>query len=223
MTPVSTKPGTAYSRDTNPMTMVSQPSKAAWWRLLLAAIAAALVGLLGAATASATTLPEVETRVGASTVATAYVVGVHECITAGQQWDNAPPQADVTAGSCVAANSGADGVSLTLKYKDGWSAAQRAAADAKVAALNNADNLVVTRVERAGTSAGSRYRSAGGVVPGGSDVDHVIDLQLGGADDILNMNPLDMSVNRSLGAQIANQIRGLEPGTRICSVSICSR
>ena len=57
----------------------------------------------------------------------------------------------------------------------------------------------------------------------GSDVDHVIELQLGGADDILNMNPLDMSVNRSLGAQIGNQIRGLEPGTRICSVSICSR
>jgi hypothetical protein len=33
----------------------------------------------------------------------------------------------------VAANGAADGVSLTLKYKDGWSAAQRAAADAKVA------------------------------------------------------------------------------------------
>jgi len=109
-----------------------------------------------------------------------------------------------------AANSAADGVSLTLNYKDGWSAAQRAAADAKVAALNDADNLVVTQVQRTGTSAGSRYRSAGGVVPRGSDVDHVIDLQLGGADDILNMNPLDMSVNRSLGAQIANQIRGLE-------------
>lgn len=75
----------------------------------------------------------------------------------------------------------------------------------------------------AAASAGSRYRSAGGVVPRGSDIDHVIDLQLGGADDILNMNPLDMSVNRSLGAQIGNQISGLEPGTRICSVSICSR
>ena len=61
------------------------------------------------------------------------------------------------------------------------------------------------------------------VVPRGSDVDHVTDLQLGGADDILNMNPLEMSVNRSLGAQIGNQIRGLEPGTRICSASICSR
>jgi filamentous hemagglutinin len=109
-----------------------------------------------------------------------------------------------------------------LKYKDGWTAAQRAAADAKVAALNDAD-LVVTPVQRAGTSAASRYRSAGGVVSRGADVDHTIDLQLGGADDILNMNPLDYSVNRSLGAQIANQIRGLEPGTRICSLSICAR
>jgi hypothetical protein len=179
--------------------------------------------LLGDGTASAATLPVLETRVGASTVAVARVVGPHECITAGQRWGHAPPQAETVVATGVAANGAADGVSLTLKYKDGWSAAQRAAADAKVAALNSADNLVVTQVQRAGTSAGSRYRSAGGVVPRGSDVDHVIDLQLGGADDILNMNPLDMSVNRSLGAQIGNQIRGLEPGTRICSVSICSR
>ncbi|MFV0462665.1 MAG: NucA/NucB deoxyribonuclease domain-containing protein [Nostocoides sp.] len=34
-----------------------------------------------------------------------HVVGVHECITAGQRWGNAPPQADATAGFCVAAKS----------------------------------------------------------------------------------------------------------------------
>ena len=28
---------------------------------------------------------------------------------------------------------------------------------------------------------------------------------------------------QALGAQIGNQIRGLEPGARICSASICSR
>ena len=81
----------------------------------------------------------------------------------------------------------------------------------------------MTPVQRAGTSAAARYRSAGGVVPRGADVDHVVELQLGGADEILNMHPLDASVNRSLGAQIGNQIRGLQPGTRVCSVSICSR
>ncbi len=63
----------------------------------------------------------------------------------------------------------------------------------------------------------------GGLFVGVEVVDHFINLQMGGADGIVNMNPLDMSVNWSLGAQIGNQIRGLEPGTRIASVSICSR
>lgn len=103
---VSTKPGTAYSRDTDPMTQVSRPTKAGWWRVLLAALAAALVGLLGAGTASATTLPAAETRVGASTPATVHVVGVHESITAGQRWGNAPPQAVSASATGVAANGG---------------------------------------------------------------------------------------------------------------------
>ncbi|MDP9440901.1 MAG: pre-toxin TG domain-containing protein [Actinomycetota bacterium] len=111
-------------------------------------------------------------------------------------------------------------VSLSLRYKRGWTGAQRAAADAKVAALNEAD-LVVTPVQRSGTSAAARYRRAGGEIPSAHDVDHVIDLQLGGADDILNMNPLDYSVNRSLGAQIGCRIRGLPVGTRVTGVSIC--
>lgn len=102
---VSTLPDTAYSRDTDPMTQVSRPTKTGWWRLLLAAIAAALVGLLSAGTASAATLPEVETRVGASTPVTAYTVGVHECITAGQRWGHAPPQGETMAGCGVAAKA----------------------------------------------------------------------------------------------------------------------
>jgi hypothetical protein len=57
-------------------------------------------------------------------------------------------------------------------------------------------------------------------VPARHDVDHTIDLQLGGADDILNMNPLDMSVNRSLGSQIHHRIKDLPPGTRVNNVFI---
>lgn len=117
-----------------------------------------------------------------------------------------------------------DGVSLSLKYKEGWSATQRAAADTKVGALNDAASnggLRVTQVERSGTSAASRYRSAGGTVPRGADVDHTIDLQIGGLDDIANMSPLDLSVNRSLGSQIMWQLRGVEPGTCVISVMIC--
>ena len=44
-------------------------------------------------------------------------------------------------------------------------------------------------------------------------MDHVIDLQLGGADVIVNMEPLVRSVNRSLGAQIQNAIKNYPDGT----------
>lgn len=104
---VSSPPGTAYSRDTEPVTNRQTASRTRWWRFFLAAIAAAVVTLLGAGTASAATLPELETRVGASTPVTAYVVGVHECITAGQRWGNAPPQAVSVVGRGVAAKAGA--------------------------------------------------------------------------------------------------------------------
>jgi RHS repeat-associated protein len=116
------------------------------------------------------------------------------------------------------------GTSLSLSYKVGWSTEQIAAADAKVAALNDAASqglLRVTGVERAGTSAASRFRAAGGQVPSGADIDHTIDLQLGGTDRLQNLSPLDLSVNRSLGAQIACQIRGLPMGSVIIAVTIC--
>lgn len=129
-----------------------------------------------------------------------------------------------TEGAAAAEDAGSDGVSLSLNYKAGWSAEQMAAADSKVATLNDAaqqGNLVVTQAERAGTSAASIFCSAGGEIPPGMDVDHMIDLQLGGADDISNMSPLDLSVNRSLGAQIAWQLRGVPVGTCVIGVEIC--
>jgi len=103
---------------------------------------------------------------------------------------------------------------IELKYKDGWSATQKAQADAKVKALTEA-NTVKTPAIRNKTSASSRYKSVYGEtsVTKGYDVDHTIDLQLGGADEILNMNPLDMSVNRSLGVQIKNAIKDYDIGT----------
>lgn len=58
----------------------------------------------------------------------------------------------------------------------------------------------------------SRYRKDNSI-PSTQDVDHTIDLQLGGADDILNMNGLDRSVNRSLGKQINILIKDLPNGT----------
>lgn len=88
------------------MTTATKQRTVAWWRLLLAAIAAALAGLLGAGTASATTVSVAETRVGASPVASQVIVGVADHIAAGQRWGNAPPRAESTAGFCVAANGG---------------------------------------------------------------------------------------------------------------------
>ncbi len=116
------------------------------------------------------------------------------------------------------------GVSISLKYKEGWTDAQKAAADDKVQALNDAAEaglLRVTPVKRSGTSASSVFKKEGGTVPADADIDHVIDLQLGGIDDISNMLPLNFSVNRSLGSQIGHQIRGLQPGTCVISVRIC--
>ena len=119
-----------------------------------------------------------------------------------------------------AAESG--GVDLALTYKPGWSVAQRAKADLKVQILTESET-VVSQATRSGTSAASRYRSAGNQIPTGSDIDHAIDLQLGGSDTLSNMWPLNSSVNRSLGAQIQQQIKNLPPGTVVNRVTIGER
>jgi hypothetical protein len=123
-----------------------------------------------------------------------------------------------------------DGAKIELKYKRDWTEEQRAAADAKVAALNHqAKNggLFVTDAAKArgNTSAADLYRKAGNEIPANSDIDHRIDLQLGGPDDVSNLWPLDYSVNRSLGPQIDRQIKklGLKIGDQVCSVVIRDR
>ncbi|MEV4640471.1 RHS repeat-associated core domain-containing protein [Actinoplanes sp. NPDC049548] len=110
---------------------------------------------------------------------------------------------------------------LEVTYKPGWTQAQRAAADAKIAGMNAAGGMRVTPSVR-GRASSSTWRGAGNSIPAGHDIDHLIELQLGGADDIANMWPLDASVNRSIGRQIANQIKklGLKPGDAVCSIVI---
>ena len=95
-----------------------------------------------------------------------------------------------------------------------------AAPDATVAALDAAAPTTGVPVGPRSQSAASMFRADGGYIPPGSDVDHTIDLQLGGADSIENMSPLDRSVNRSLGAQLNHVIRSLPPGARLDSFSI---
>ncbi len=121
MRPVSSQTGAAYSRDTEPVTTVSSTTRAGWWRLALAAIAAALAVLLGAGTASAATAPVLETRVGASIPAVARVVGVHESISAGERWGHAPPQAETVVATGVAAKTACFVAGTPVLLADGTS------------------------------------------------------------------------------------------------------
>ncbi|MEG3314027.1 hypothetical protein RFL03_10175 [Streptococcus parasuis] len=105
-------------------------------------------------------------------------------------------------------------VDVSLKFKDGWTDEQRAQAIQKVKALTDA-NTVKTLVTRKSTSASSRYKKVNGADSVSSNyvVDHTVDLQLGGVDIVDNMNPLDISVNRSLGSQIHHAIKNYPDGT----------
>ncbi len=128
--------------------------------------------------------------------------------------DKVDDVAEVAAEEADDVARAAEEFDIELKYKDGWTDVQKAEADAKVKALSEA-TTVKTPAKRTGTSAASRYKSAYGKdsIPSGYDIDHTVELQLGGADDILNLNPLEKSVNRSLGIQIKNKIKDLPFGT----------
>lgn len=101
-----------------------------------------------------------------------------------------------------------------LSYKEGWTPEQRLEADKKCRALTEADTRKTT-VKRH-DSPSVEYKKAFGKdsVKPGQDVDHTIDLQLNGNPDVtVNGNPLDRSVNRSLGKQINILIKDLPEGT----------
>ena len=87
-------------------------TEACWWRLVLAAITALVVGVLVAGTASATTAPELGNRVGASTPVAVNIVGPHESIAADRWWGHAPPGAGIVVATGVAANTAAKACSF---------------------------------------------------------------------------------------------------------------
>ena len=145
---------------------------------------------------------------------------IADTVTGTQVSTYVPAAAGGFTASVAVAERGA--VDLALTYKPGWSAAQRVEADLKVQLLTEG-NTVVSQSTRSGTSAASRYRSAGNQISPGNDIDHAIDLQLGGSDTVSNMWPLNSSVNRSLGAQIQQRIKNLPPGTVINKVTIKDR
>jgi len=87
----------------------------------------------------------------------------------------------------------------------------------------NDGETVARQTKRSGKSAARTFKNSGGHVPARSDIDHAIDLQLGGPDVVENMWPVDSSVNRSLGPQIRHRIKNLQPGTVINKVTIGDR
>ena len=128
-------------------------------------------------------------------------------------------------GGIFAINSGKfdEGIG-ELSYKEDWTPEQRAEADAKCKALSDADT-VKTKVER-NDSPSVEYKKAFGKdsIPAGKDIDHTIDLQLGGNPDVkVNGKPLDKSVNRSLGKQIGYLIKDFDYGTIIRKFTMVNR
>lgn len=106
-------------------------------------------------------------------------------------------------------------VDLVLKRKDIWDEIQMSQATRKARDLSRADTVKTTVGKRNGSAADAFKKEYGkDSVPAGYDVDHVIDLQLGSADHVSNMRPLDASVNRSMGAQIRYPIKDLPEGTK---------
>ncbi len=102
-------------------------------------------------------------------------------------------------------------VNIELKYNAKWTKDQRKQAKAKVRMLSK-NKTVKTKVTKRGNQT-KTFRKKAPEVPFRCDVDHIIDLQLGGADSFKNMWFLDSSVNRSLGVQISNAIKKYDIGT----------
>ena len=146
-----------------------------------------------------------------------------------------------TAGRDVTENAGKDArtaenavddvpqlPTIKLKYKKSWTQAQRDAADMKVKQLNDLaaqGKLQKTTGYTRSSNLRARFKAlkGDGAITSKQDVDHIHELQLGGKDVDSNLQALDRSVNRSVGAQIKHQIKGHRTGTGYGGVSIVPR
>lgn len=117
---------------------------------------------------------------------------------------------------------------INVKYKKSWTQAQRDAADLKVRQLDDLGTqgkLQKTTDYTRSSNLRSRFKALKGdnAITPQQDVDHIHELQLGGRDVDSNLQALDRSVNRSVGAQIRHQIKGHRTGTGYGGVSIIPR
>ena len=110
-------------------------------------------------------------------------------------------------------------VVIKLKFKEGWEGPQIDAARAKIDAINASD-AVKTEVPPSLRTVNVRklYMEVHGLKAKdmeGLDVDHIVELQINGTNAIENLQALDSSVNRSMGAQIFHGMKGLLPDTPV--------
>ncbi len=109
-------------------------------------------------------------------------------------------------------------IDLVLRKKAVWNDSQVAQAVQKAKKLSEADTRVVPSSEiNRNSKIAKEYRNRN-KISSNFDIDHVIDLQLGGVDDVSNMSALDRSVNRSMGAQIHYLIKDLDANAVIGNV-----
>ena len=106
-------------------------------------------------------------------------------------------------------------IDIGLKRGRGWDEQQNAAADEKLRYLTEGITIK-TIVENRKHNVREFFRRAAGLVSIDSnmDVDHKIDLQLGGTNELSNLWLLDKHINRSLGKQVELQIRKYPVGTK---------
>ena len=126
--------------------------------------------------------------------------------------------------NCKLIDNGDGTFDAELSYKKNWTDEQKFEANKKCKALSEA-NTFKTPVERK-VSPSTEYKKVFGKdsVKPGQDVDHIQDLQLNGVDDVIkNGSPLDSSVNRSLGSQIAYLLKNIDYGTIIKNFTIVER
>jgi len=113
---------------------------------------------------------------------------------------------------------------LKLRVLKWWKPEEKAYGRAKINCLKRAakdQRLFKRPVIRTGTAASHYTTASGKTVAPGDEVDHLIDLQLGGCETWGgNLFPTSKRVNRSFGAQIGNQLRSTPINTLITDVSV---
>ncbi|MEZ5442498.1 MAG: RHS repeat-associated core domain-containing protein [Lysobacterales bacterium] len=116
---------------------------------------------------------------------------------------------------------------LSLRIRSWWTNEEKQYGRAKINCLKRAardGRLVKTTPRRTGTASSHYSAATGAAVPPGQEVDHLVDLQLGGCETCgSNLFPTSPRVNRSFGAQIGNQLRTVATGTAIDSVTVRRR